>query len=292
MKVQISLRAPNGQSRIQVDEESTLKELVELIKAKTELNNFTLKYGYPLRTLDTSAPSLGSTVKDLKLRGETIVVARLDSPPPATSIQAAPAQPQPKPFTPKGIEPDETSLEWPERGGYIGASSSVRRVSGPAANRTLQCSESCLTTTAACVSASLHWFVHHRRTKSNPSYRIRRRHRPGESVQGAPRPGGRVHPAAPGQVQRGHPRRAPAALHHPDEAHGHLGRRHRALHPLGHLQPRDQLDRCQGTPPVPLDPCPLLRSTNQIPSPSASTASAKASPTGSSSSTRACTTTG
>ncbi|GAB1317228.1 ubiquitin-specific protease otu1 [Madurella fahalii] len=119
MKIQISLRAPNGQSRIQIDDESTVKELVELIKAKTELNNFTLKYGYPLRALDISAPSLGTSIKDLNLRGETIVVARLDSPPPSTATQAASAQPQAKPFTPKGIEPDETSLEWPERGGHI-----------------------------------------------------------------------------------------------------------------------------------------------------------------------------
>lgn len=120
MKIQISLRAPDGQSRIQIDDESTVKELVELIKVKTGLNNFTLKYGYPPKTLDVSAPSLDNGIKDLNLRGETILVARLDSPPPTTSTQAALAQPQPKPFTPKGIEPDETSLEWPERGGHVG----------------------------------------------------------------------------------------------------------------------------------------------------------------------------
>ncbi|KAL2024746.1 hypothetical protein VTK56DRAFT_5567 [Thermocarpiscus australiensis] len=119
MKIQISLRAPNGQQRLQVDDESTLGDLVELIKAKTELHNFTLKYGYPLRTLDISPALQDATVKDLKLRGETIVVAPLDAPQPAATTQAVFAEPKQKPFTPKGIEPDETSLEWPERGGYI-----------------------------------------------------------------------------------------------------------------------------------------------------------------------------
>ncbi|KAL2163738.1 hypothetical protein VTH06DRAFT_5797 [Thermothelomyces fergusii] len=119
MLIQISLRAPNGQSRVQIDDDATLKELVELVKEKTGLNNFTLKYGYPLKSLDIS-PSLQSTsIKELKLRGETIVVAPVDTTPPAPVSQPAPAEPKQKPFTPKGIEPDETSLEWPERGGYI-----------------------------------------------------------------------------------------------------------------------------------------------------------------------------
>lgn len=120
MMIQISLRGPNGQSRVQIDDESTLRELVELIKTKTELNNFSLKYGYPPRALDISPSLQDTSIKDLKLRGETILVAPLDPAPPATAMQPASAEPKPKPFTPKGIEPDETSLEWPERGGYIG----------------------------------------------------------------------------------------------------------------------------------------------------------------------------
>ncbi|KAL2179486.1 uncharacterized protein P884DRAFT_219312 [Thermothelomyces heterothallicus CBS 202.75] len=119
MLIQISLRAPNGQSRAQIDDDATLKELVELVKERTGLDNFSLKYGYPLKSLDIS-PSLQSTsIRELKLRGETIVVAPVDTTPPAPALQPASAEPKPKPFTPKGIEPDETSLEWPERGGYI-----------------------------------------------------------------------------------------------------------------------------------------------------------------------------
>ncbi|KAK4194466.1 hypothetical protein QBC40DRAFT_259970 [Triangularia verruculosa] len=113
MMIQIALRAPNGQSRIQVEDESTLSDLVALIKSKTELERFSLKYGYPLKNLDISPSSQSSSIKDLKLRGETIVVAPLDTAPPPAPEPAKPA------FVPKGIEPDETSLEWPIRGGYM-----------------------------------------------------------------------------------------------------------------------------------------------------------------------------
>lgn len=115
MLIQISLRSPNGQSRVQIDDDATLRELVELIKTKTGVSNFTLKYSYPLKALDISPALRGASIKDLKLRGETIVVAPIDIAPPAPVS----TQPEPKPFTPKGIEPDETSLEWPERGGHI-----------------------------------------------------------------------------------------------------------------------------------------------------------------------------
>ncbi|KAK4156834.1 hypothetical protein C8A00DRAFT_12282 [Chaetomidium leptoderma] len=119
MLIQISLRSPNGQSRVQIEDDATLRELVNLIKAKTELSNFSLKYGYPLRSLDISPSLQDASIKDLKLRGETVVVAPVDTTPPVPALQPASAEPKPKPFTPKGIEPDETSLEWPERGGYI-----------------------------------------------------------------------------------------------------------------------------------------------------------------------------
>ncbi|KAK4642037.1 ubiquitin-specific protease otu1 [Podospora bellae-mahoneyi] len=116
MMIQIALRAPNGQSRIQVEDESTLSDLVALIKSKTELERFSLKYGYPLKNLDISLSSQSSSIKDLKLRGETIVVAPIDTAPAPAPEPAKPAKPA---FVPKGIEPDETSLEWASRGGYI-----------------------------------------------------------------------------------------------------------------------------------------------------------------------------
>ena len=124
MLIQISLRSPNGQVRVQIDDDATLRELVELIRDKTNIASFALRYGYPPAPLDISTPSkLESSIKGLKLRGETIVVFRDDAAPQPQAAPAASAESsvaKPKPFTPKGIEPDETSLEWPERGGHIG----------------------------------------------------------------------------------------------------------------------------------------------------------------------------
>ncbi|KAM7196320.1 ubiquitin thioesterase OTU1 [Rhypophila sp. PSN 637] len=119
MKIQVRIRAPNGQSRLEIDDEATLGDLISQIKEKTALEKFSLKYGYPLKNLDLSPEAQSKThVKDHGLRGETLVVAPLEprrsaSPPPRA------ASPPKKPFTPKGIEPDETSLAWPERGGHI-----------------------------------------------------------------------------------------------------------------------------------------------------------------------------
>ncbi|AEO67691.1 uncharacterized protein THITE_125507 [Thermothielavioides terrestris NRRL 8126] len=119
MTVQIGLRTPTGQSRVQVDEHSTLRDLIELIKSKTGLSNFSMKYGFPPKALDISPALLDASVDDLHLRGETILVTPVDSAPPPTSLPPPSTEPKPKPFTPKGIEPDQTSLEWPERGGYL-----------------------------------------------------------------------------------------------------------------------------------------------------------------------------
>lgn len=115
-QIQLRLRTPSGQTRLEVDDESILEDLVVQIRTATEINKFSLKYGYPLKDLDISPEAQKATpLKDLKLRGETIVVAPLESAVPSP----APEPEKPK-FTPKGIEPDETSIEWPERGGYLG----------------------------------------------------------------------------------------------------------------------------------------------------------------------------
>jgi ubiquitin thioesterase OTU1 len=124
MKVQIRLRGPNGQVRLDVEEETTLKDLLDLIKEKTEVNSFSLKYGYPLVELKTNPEALRSTVGELKLRGETIVVVPHESATASATAQGAQrsvdVQPTPKPFTAKSMEPDETVVDWPERGGYLG----------------------------------------------------------------------------------------------------------------------------------------------------------------------------
>lgn len=122
MKIQIRLRAPNGQARLEIDDEASLGDLIGQIKQTTGLVDFTLKYGYPLKPLDTSLDSQGKAVKEFQLRNETIVVAPMEGPQ-ATAISQDAAES--KPFTPKKMEPDETSLEWADRGGYLGMSQLV-----------------------------------------------------------------------------------------------------------------------------------------------------------------------
>ncbi|KAL2115088.1 hypothetical protein VTJ04DRAFT_10751 [Mycothermus thermophilus] len=117
MPIRINVRAPNGQSRLEIDDGAPLSDLVALIREKSGLGSFTLKYGYPPRPLDISDPAQSAIIRDLKLHGETLVVApteaRVPTPPPA------PVEPQQKPFKPKAVEPDETAVAWPERGGYL-----------------------------------------------------------------------------------------------------------------------------------------------------------------------------
>lgn len=128
MSIPIRVRGPNGQHRLDVEPTATLKDLVGLIKEKTGLSKFSLKYSYPLKELETSDAASSTSVQDLKLRGETIVVVPLDATFHATPSQAtaqgaqksADVQAPPKPFKAKPMEPDETVVEWPERGGYLG----------------------------------------------------------------------------------------------------------------------------------------------------------------------------
>ncbi|KAL1844667.1 hypothetical protein VTK73DRAFT_2067 [Phialemonium thermophilum] len=123
MTVPIRLRAPNGMSRLDVEETATLADLVRLVREKTGVATFSLKYGWPLQPLDLGdEDALRIPVGDLNLRGETLVVVPLDGAPeaaaPAPSVAEAEAR-QPERFEPKRVEPDETVVEWPERGGFM-----------------------------------------------------------------------------------------------------------------------------------------------------------------------------
>lgn len=120
--VQIRLRAPDGMVKLEVDEESKLADLVNLIKEKTGVGEFSLKYGWPLKPLDLEPAALQTTVREMNLRGETIVVVPLETA--SSSSHAAVAEPaarkEPPPVQPKPMEPDETVVEWSERGGFVG----------------------------------------------------------------------------------------------------------------------------------------------------------------------------
>jgi ubiquitin thioesterase OTU1 len=106
--------------RLEVDEESKLGDLVELIKEKTGVKDCSLKYGWPLKALELSPASLQTTVRDLNLRGETIVVVPLEAEPSQGAAAEPVKQKKQAPVQAKPMEPDETVVEWPERGGFVG----------------------------------------------------------------------------------------------------------------------------------------------------------------------------
>jgi len=114
VKIQIRLRTPSGQERLEISEDSRLVDLLRVIKEKTSLVDFTLKYSYPLKNLDISLDAQERTIKELNLRGETIVLVPTEAPAPVVVAETKPK------FAPKGIEPDETTVEWSQRGGYLG----------------------------------------------------------------------------------------------------------------------------------------------------------------------------
>ena len=118
MPVKVRLRGPAGQAQIELEDTASYARLLELVQEKTGLKSFSLKYGYPLRDLKPTPEELDLTVRDLKLHGETIVVAPLESAAPAPPPPPA-AAPVPE-FVPKGVEPDETVVRWPDRGGFMG----------------------------------------------------------------------------------------------------------------------------------------------------------------------------
>jgi ubiquitin thioesterase OTU1 len=107
--------------RLEVEDDTTLKTLLSLIKEKTELSKFTLKYGWPPRDWDVDTIAPTTTVQELNIKGETIVVVPSESATaadvPAHPVEQAPTK---ESFRPKAIEPDETVVEWTDRSGYMG----------------------------------------------------------------------------------------------------------------------------------------------------------------------------
>lgn len=117
------VRGPSGVETIQAEDDWTLDQLVKTIQDKCRVSEFSLKSGYPPSELDLRAKQ--TPIKDLKLNGETLTLVPAareleDAPVPeakrAKTVSEAPA------FQPKGVEADETTVEWPEQGGYLGMS--------------------------------------------------------------------------------------------------------------------------------------------------------------------------
>ncbi len=118
MPVKVRLRGPAGQVQIELEDTASYAQFLELVQEKTGFKSFSLKYGYPLRDLKPTSEELHLNVRDLKLHGETIVVAPIEAATPAPPLPPA-AAPVPE-FVPKGVEPDETVVRWPDRGGFMG----------------------------------------------------------------------------------------------------------------------------------------------------------------------------
>jgi ubiquitin thioesterase OTU1 len=132
MKVQLRVRGPDGIARLEVEGDATMGQLVELIKDKTNVSTFTLKYGYPLKDLDLNPQTEDKTVSDFRLHGETLIIVPLEAssagPAPAPQMPATEPQatePGSAVFEPKSVEPDETVLAWPERRGSLGMAPSI-----------------------------------------------------------------------------------------------------------------------------------------------------------------------
>ncbi|KAK1753527.1 ubiquitin thioesterase OTU1 [Echria macrotheca] len=113
-KTQMRLRTPTGQERLEIDDTEPLGALIRLVKEKTGLVDFSLKYGYPLKNLEMSLDAQEKPISDFNLRGETLVVVPTEAPPAPVAVEE-----KTQTFNPKGVEPDETSLEWPDRGGHL-----------------------------------------------------------------------------------------------------------------------------------------------------------------------------
>jgi hypothetical protein len=121
--IRFRARGPGGAKTLQLDEDGTVEQLLALIKEEMSVEEFTIKSGYPPALLDLSARE--TSLKELNLNGATITVDPIEKPvdqaePGAKTGKDAPER---KPaFEPKRVEVDETVVEWPESGGYLGKS--------------------------------------------------------------------------------------------------------------------------------------------------------------------------
>ncbi|CCU80507.1 OTU-like cysteine protease [Blumeria hordei DH14] len=79
--MRIRIRGPQGASIASLSDESTVGNLIEIITEKTKINDFEVRYGYPLRTLelfqfDSSLPLFQLSVK---LDGEQLIISTRES---------------------------------------------------------------------------------------------------------------------------------------------------------------------------------------------------------------------
>jgi len=119
--VRFRARGPSGAKTLQLEEDQTVEQLLALIKQEMGVTNFTVKSGYPPALLDLSAEEV--SLKELNLNGATITVDPVETPAgqpePSGRTEEKASEEKPK-FKPKRVEVDETVVEWPQVGGYLG----------------------------------------------------------------------------------------------------------------------------------------------------------------------------
>lgn len=133
-------RGPGGTGVLSLDDEATVGQVFDQIREKSGIGAFSLKYGYPLQTLEVSQKD--ETARSLGLNGETLTIVPEESaaprpaPAPAPASASAPApsvssasfgglghgpvgvpgldNPQPPAKGPEGV-----SIPWAEREGTL-----------------------------------------------------------------------------------------------------------------------------------------------------------------------------
>lgn len=108
--VRMRVRHPNGTLQVQVEDSWTAVQLLEHLRSETGIQHFSLKEGFPPKTLNLNDP--GTTLSSLGLNGSAITLTPAD-PPAETADQV---------FSLRALEakPDNLSVRWPEMDGCMG----------------------------------------------------------------------------------------------------------------------------------------------------------------------------
>ena len=126
-EVRFRVRGPDWTETVSLAEDKTFEELEQWITAKRDVKDFQLKFGFPPKTIDSTAK--GVTLKELKLKGETLTLVPAQSTSSAGSGSstatsqppiAMPAPQRAESFKPKPVDAEDSDLEWPDRKGYLG----------------------------------------------------------------------------------------------------------------------------------------------------------------------------
>ncbi|KAH6668674.1 OTU-like cysteine protease [Plectosphaerella plurivora] len=121
-------KGPAGTGVLSLEDDATVGQLFDLIKDQSGISSFTLKYGWPLKTLDLGQK--GEIAKSLGLNGETFTIvpdeSSLPPPAPAPALAASSSSAPPAASSsmwgdpsPPTRGPESVSLPWPQRNGTL-----------------------------------------------------------------------------------------------------------------------------------------------------------------------------